>query len=481
MEKEAQDTSESNLPMLEHGLEAFRDQDWTHAKWNGKIVVVPLEDDTYSIYVNGNDGSYRPLLSELTYEHAHDLVDLLNTQDEIKEARAALQEPQPDEGTFNMVVGANETRLDSAREAGAAFFHADITERPAVIHGMPAGPGTGPGGSARLMAEAVIHVQYEDGSKRYVKYLPYSDKEADKEFRVGYFEALDKSVNERLKAADWEAAKPAHPSAAPMLDQRLYEDLEELSKNDFEKAAKAWEQHAPQGTTGPTFVDREWKRQFDALHEIQSTARNGIAEPPSGGVPAHVKGVNLNKVITMEKEAQDAIKYIGERLPKPDWETARNLVSSADRKGFVYLAKPNAQYAGKVLMMSETHLVQQVGKNSAVAHDLSVLENGPELERQFDNGEIKAGRTNIKVEYGQDRGKADIVTYNQQRAETVQTQAEKWAEQNITNSKSRETFLKHVRTFAQDMAKGQEPAKTLPDKAKAPETTQTPQQQQRGR
>lgn len=221
---------------------------------------------------------------------------------------------------------------------------------------------------------------------------------------------------------------------------------------------------------------------LDALHVIQNTARNDIVVPPSGGVPAHVKGVNLNKVFTMEKEAQDAIKYIGERLPKPDWETARNLVSSADRKGFVYLAKPNAQYAGKVLMMSDTHLVQQVGKNSAVAHDLSILENGPELERKFDNGEIKAGRTNIKVEYSQDRGKADIVTYNQQRAEIVQIQAEKWAEQNITNSKSRETFLKHVRTFAQDMAKGQEPAKTLPDKeAKAPEKTQAPQQQQRGR
>lgn len=77
---------------LERGLEAFRDQDWTHAKWNGKIVVSPLEDDTYSIYVNGNDGSYRPLLSELTYQHAHELVDLLNVQDEIKEARSAIQD-----------------------------------------------------------------------------------------------------------------------------------------------------------------------------------------------------------------------------------------------------------------------------------------------------------------------------------------------------------------------------------------------------
>lgn len=186
----------------------------------------------------------------------------------------------------------------------------------------------------------------------------------------------------------------------------------------------------------------------------------------------------------MEKEAQAAIKYIGERLPKPDWETARDLVSSQDRKGFVYLPKPNAQYAGKVLMMSDTHMVQQVGKNSAVAHDLSKLENGPELERQFDGGGIKAGQTNVKVEYGQDRGKADVLSYNQQRAETVRTQAEKWAEQHISNAKSREAFVKHVRAFAQDMAKGNEPAKAQPEQAKAPEKTlepQQPQQQQRSR
>lgn len=184
----------------------------------------------------------------------------------------------------------------------------------------------------------------------------------------------------------------------------------------------------------------------------------------------------------MEKEAQAAIKYIGERLPKPDWETARDMVSSQDKKGFVYLAKPDSQYTGKVLMMSDTHLVQQIGKNSAVAHDLSKLENGPELESQFDGGQIKAGHTSIKVEYGQDRGKADVLSYNQQRAESVRTQAEKWAEQHITNAKSREAFVKHVRAFAQDLAKGHEPTKTQAQPAKAPEKPLQPQQQpQRGR
>ena len=180
----------------------------------------------------------------------------------------------------------------------------------------------------------------------------------------------------------------------------------------------------------------------------------------------------------MEKEAQAAIQYIGERLPKADWEAARDMISSQDRKGFVYLAKPHSQYAGKILMMSDTHLVQQVGKNAAIAHDLSKLENGTELRKQFDEGLIKAGNTSIKVEYGQDQGKADVLSYNQQRAESVRMQAEKWAEQHITNAQNREAFVKHVRAFAQDLAKRKEPTKTQPKPAKS---TQKPLQQQQER
>ena len=70
--------------------------------------------------------------------------------------------------TVDVVVGANKTRYASAKEAGAAFFEADITQRPGVIHGMPAGPGTGPGGSGRFMAETAVHGEYEDGSKEFL-------------------------------------------------------------------------------------------------------------------------------------------------------------------------------------------------------------------------------------------------------------------------------------------------------------------------
>lgn len=167
--------------------------------------------------------------------------------------------------TFDVVVGDEKTRYTDAKEAGAAFFAADGSKRPTVIHSMPSE--FSPGGSGRFMAATEMHGGYAGSEDRFVKRLPNSHA-VDKDFRAGYFDALEKSVNERLKATDWEAAKPAFPSQAPKLDGRLYDDLEVLSKTDFDKAAKAWEEHAPKGTTGPAFVDREWKRQNDEARQI---------------------------------------------------------------------------------------------------------------------------------------------------------------------------------------------------------------------
>ena len=85
--------------------------------------------------------------------------------------------------TFDVVAGGKTTQYASAKEAGAAFFEADSATRPSVIHGMPAGPTTGPGGSARIMAGTEIHGSYQNGDTRYVKALPYSDKEVNNDFR----------------------------------------------------------------------------------------------------------------------------------------------------------------------------------------------------------------------------------------------------------------------------------------------------------
>lgn len=82
------------------------------------------------------------------------------------------------------------------------------------------------------------------------------------------FEALEVSVNERLKVVDWEAVERANQWSPPILDPGLYDDLERLSKHNFEKAAKAWEEHAPKGTIEPTFVDRKYKRTKDGLRQL---------------------------------------------------------------------------------------------------------------------------------------------------------------------------------------------------------------------
>lgn len=255
--------------------------------------------------------------------------------------------------TFNVVVGANKTRYASAKEAGAAFFEADITQRPGVIHGMPSGPG----GSDRFMAYTVVHGKYEDGSTRYVKDLPYSDKEVDKDFRAGYVDALDKSVNERLKAADWDAAKPAHPSAAPELDPRLYDDLDQLSKNDFEKAAKAWEEHAPQGTTSPTFVDREWKRQNDEARQIAAVLDASERGPAYGVMTLDDKTVTSIRFERSEKEGEQAFnasfhmgnKTVG-KLKGVDADTLADSVGEKNAKAIMEHGKAKGSLKSEALM-----------------------------------------------------------------------------------------------------------------------------------
>jgi hypothetical protein len=147
-------------------------------------------------------------------------------------------------------------------------------------------------------------------------------------------------------------------------------------------------------------------------------------------------------------------KTIGAMMPKADWATARDAVSSRGKTdGKIFLPKPSADYAGKMVFMTDTHLVQQVGKNSAVVHELAKLDNGKDIVQAWDDNKI-GPRTNIVVRYGVDRGEAEIIPFNVQRANEVKKQGVEWASANITNEKSRATFVKHLEAFTADMSKG---------------------------
>lgn len=154
----------------------------------------------------------------------------------------------------------NHRDFTDAKEAGAAFFNEERADQPSValLQEDPKAPG---GRFFRPMAATSIYGTYANGEKKFVKSLPNSHK-GDAKFREGYMEALEKSVNERLKQTDWEKARPDHPMKAPNLDNKLYDDLDTLARVDDNKAIKAWKDNAPEWATPPAYADPAWNKEI---------------------------------------------------------------------------------------------------------------------------------------------------------------------------------------------------------------------------
>lgn len=167
-----------------------------------------------------------------------------------------------------------DAQFTNAREAGAAFFIAERADRPAVIHSIG-------NNSARTMADTAISGTYENGEQRFVKSLPNSHP-SDAEFRAGYMDALEESVNVRLKDASWEKARPDHPAKAPNLDERLYDDLATLARIDSSKAIKAWKDNSPEWATPPAYADPAWKAYIERSKQSDDVAES--VRSPSIGV-----------------------------------------------------------------------------------------------------------------------------------------------------------------------------------------------------
>lgn len=204
-------------------------------------------------------------------------------------------------------------QFTDAKEAGAAFFNAERSDRPAVIHSQndPEAPG---GRFGRIMADTQVHAAYANGEQKFVKTLPNSHK-GDAEFRAGYMEALEKSVNERLKQADWEKARPDHPVKAPNLDNKLYDDLDTLARVDDDKAIKAWKDNAPEWATPPAYADPAWKKEI--AQAKRAAELDDAMRGPSVGVTQ------------IDDKAATAIRY--ERTEK-DGQPAYNVSFTMDNK-----------------------------------------------------------------------------------------------------------------------------------------------------
>jgi len=142
---------------------------------------------------------------------------------------------------------------------------------------------------------------------------------------------------------------------------------------------------------------------------------------------------------------REDIRRVGEQMPRADWQEAIDILKSKspETSARIYLPKAEADYAGKVVMITDTHIVQQVGRGTAVAHDLGKLENGKELNAAIDNNSIRIG-SQVAFKYDQDKGKGEVVSYAQHRNDAVKKDLQEWAKEAMPNAKSRDTFLKHL-------------------------------------
>lgn len=153
---------------------------------------------------------------------------------------------------------------EDPRAAGAAFFHAEATERPSVTHVA--------GNTARPMARTEVHGVQETGEPRYFKSLPESHA-PDAAFRAGFLEAMEASISERLGKVEFgkEDAR-----VVERMDAGLKDDLEAFARREPAKAAALWAARTEELAPGPVLQAAVQAREAEA-------GREGRIDQPATG------------------------------------------------------------------------------------------------------------------------------------------------------------------------------------------------------
>lgn len=149
----------------------------------------------------------------------------------------------------------------------------------------------------------------------------------------------------------------------------------------------------------------------------------------------------IEQVQGLPAHAKDMLT-IGRQMPKADWSEARNIAGAGSNNGRVYLPKIHSDYAGKVVLVTDTHVVQRVSKNAVVAHDISRLENRDEILKLQKEGNLQG--KNLKITYDGIKSNVEVISFEKQRAQEVQSRAADYAAENIKSPAARQTFLKHI-------------------------------------
>ncbi|MDP9897374.1 hypothetical protein J2W32_006469 [Variovorax boronicumulans] len=145
---------------------------------------------------------------------------------------------------------------------------------------------------------------------------------------------------------------------------------------------------------------------------------------------------------------------IGSTMPRPDWIETMKLMKLKDPDApvKVFIPKSGTEYGGQVLMVTDTHAIQRVGKGIAIAHDLNKLANRSSIVSDLDTGKISRGME-MRVDYGLEKGNARFFSVDPQQAATMRRDLTSWAEKHISNDRARQVYLKHLDSAALETPK----------------------------
>jgi len=153
---------------------------------------------------------------------------------------------------------------------------------------------------------------------------------------------------------------------------------------------------------------------------------------------------------------QSVMNRIGTGLSNLDATRARAAVSDPGlANGVLSYAKPGQQYSGPVVFVTDTHMVQRVSRNAAVAHDLGRLRNGPEVGQAYEALKPDHAAPRWLVRYDSDRGQAEVSPLKTAEAQEVKRLAQLWAERNISQPAARAEFGRRIDEFVSDLTSKQ--------------------------
>ncbi len=207
---------------------------------------------------------------------------------------------------------------------------------------------------------------------------------------------------------------------------------------------------------------------------------NANAENTSAGK----KKADAGQYVSPPEKIPHEIKaFVDQRLGK-DSNGIQRTENGAPLKPSVFPAKEHGSYKGKVILNTETHLVQSIGKDekTAVVHEKANLEMvGTRLKWRDENQKLH--NADIQIHYKDGKGKAFPLATDKEQSEAKKPapaerpgmtgeqyleKAQLYAAEHIKNAKSRESFLKHVENMTKpELAQSKQAEPKQSEKAKA--------------